>query len=64
MLSKLYHKREATRDLVEQGTRAAYNLIKKEKYVGGNTPGKYLAKAIKKRKLLTILRKSRQQQGI
>lgn len=57
MLLILYCKREAMRDLVEQETRATYNLIKKERYLGGNKPGKFLTKVLKKKKTANCIEK-------
>lgn len=51
------------RDLVEQETRTAYNLIEKERYLGGNKPGKFLAKVLKKENS-QLHRKKLRRQGI
>lgn len=49
VLLKLYGKRKAMRDLVEQETRTLYNLIKKERYIGGNQEN-FWQRYLKKRK--------------
>lgn len=51
------------RDLLEQEARAVYNLIKKERYVGGNKPGKFLAKILKKNKITNYIEKIKTKKG-
>lgn len=38
------------RELIEQETRMMYNKVKKERYLYGNKPGRYLAQALEKKK--------------
>lgn len=49
-LAKLFRSREAIRQLIEQENRKKYNLVKKERYVGSNRPGRLLAKILSKKK--------------
>lgn len=50
VLARLFRKREVMRVLIEQETRKLYNLVKKERYLGGNRSGKFLAKVLRKKK--------------
>lgn len=48
-MARLHRKREEMRDLTEHKTHKAYNLVKKERYINGNKPGKFLARALEKK---------------
>lgn len=62
-MARLYRKREELRDLTEQETRKAFNLVKKDRYINGNKPGKLLARALKKKKNNNYVEKIRTKSG-
>ena len=53
-------KREELKGLIEQETRIALNLAKKEKYIWGNKTGKYLANMVKKKRIANYIEKYKQ----
>lgn len=63
VLARLHRKREEMRDLTEHETRKAYNLVKKERYINGNKPGKFLARALKKKKNVNYIEKIKTKSG-
>lgn len=54
---RLQRRREEMRVLIEHETRQMYNLVKKDRYINGNKPGKLLARALKKKKKRLIISK-------
>lgn len=63
VLAGLIRRREAIRDLIEQETRKLFNLVKKERYIGGNIPGRFLAKALRKKKTSNYIDKIKTRTG-
>ena len=56
-------KRELLKDLMEQETRKEFNRIRKDRYKGGNKPGKYLAKMLRCNKSLNYIEKMQKGRG-
>lgn len=50
----LQKRREELRACTEQEMHKIYNLVKKDRYINGNKPGKLLARALKKRKQVIL----------
>lgn len=62
-MAGLFGKREAMRVLIEQETRKLCNLVKKKRYLGGNRPGKFLAKALRRKKNTNYIEKIKTSTG-
>lgn len=60
----LIRRREAMRALIEQETRKMYNLVKKERYIGGNRPGRFLAKALRMKKTSNYIEKNKNKRQV
>ena len=56
-------KKESLKDLMEQETRKEFNRIRKDRYKGGNKPGKYLAKMLRRNKSLNYIEKIKNGRG-
>lgn len=59
----LLKRREELRACTEQETRKTYNLVKKDRYINGNKPGKLLARALKKKKTSNFIEKIKTKSG-
>lgn len=61
--TNLLKKREELRTTLEQETRKMYYLVKKERYMYSNKPGKHLARALKKKKTNNYIESIRTSSG-
>lgn len=59
----LLQKREELRTFLEQETRKTYYLVKKERYINNNKPGRHLARTLKKKKTSNYIERIRNSSG-